>query len=306
MAIDTGAERSRRALLAGGIGGLVAVVAAALGRPLPASATDGDILHVGDELTATSVTKLTNLTNHARVLEATSSHGIAVYATSDSAQAISGSSVSNAGVRGSSATGAGVFGGSMSGHGVAGSSQSGRGVYGLSDTGAGLVGWSVSATGVLGTVGTSMPPTPPASTAVYGDAPGGTSVRGVHGRTTGGRGVFGQATTGQGIRGYATSGTAIYAASADPMAGYAIRALGRVKLDNCAGVATIGSGTKAKTVTPGIDLTSASAVVATLQGDAGGSTTVKRVAVNTTANTFTIHLTANATADVKVAWHLLG
>jgi len=43
-------------------------------------------------------------------------------------------------------------------------------------------------------------------------------------------------------------------------------------------------------------------VIATLNGSAGGSTAVKRVAINATTNVFTIYLTANATASVKVAW----
>ena len=38
----------------------------------------------------------------------------------------------------------------------------------------------------------------------------------------------------------------------------------------------------------------------------GGTTTVHRVSVNATANTFTIFLTANSTASVKVAWHAFG
>jgi hypothetical protein len=46
-------------------------------------------------------------------------------------------------------------------------------------------------------------------------------------------------------------------------------------------------------------------VVATLQGSAGGTTTVHRVAINATADTFTIYLTANASVNVKVAWLLL-
>jgi hypothetical protein len=128
----------------------------------------------------------------------------------------------------------------------------------------------------------------------------------VHGQSTGGRGGYGQATTGYGVRGYATGGTAIYAGSADPMKDYALRAVGRVKLDRCAGVATITAGTKSAVVSPGIDLVSTSAVVATLQGHPGGTTTVQRVAIDTTTDRFTIYLTANSTATVKVAWHVFG
>ena len=88
--------------------------------------------------------------------------------------------------------------------------------------------------------------------------------------------------------------------------GYALRTSGRVRLDKSAGKARIASGTSGVVVTPGLDLTSASAVVATLNGNAGGSTAVKRVAINATANTFTIYLTANAIANVNVAWIVLG
>ena len=59
-------------------------------------------------------------------------------------------------------------------------------------------------------------------------------------------------------------------------------------------------------VTPGIDLLTTSAVVATLMGSAGGLTTVHRVVVNATTDAFTIYLTANATVAVKVAWHVFG
>jgi hypothetical protein len=74
----------------------------------------------------------------------------------------------------------------------------------------------------------------------------------------------------------------------------------------CAGVATIAATTKSVVVTPGIDLTSASAVVATLQGNPGGTTTVQRVSIDTVNDRFTIWLTANSTATVKVAWHVFG
>ena len=58
-------------------------------------------------------------------------------------------------------------------------------------------------------------------------------------------------------------------------------------------------------MTPGIDLTASTAVIATLNGNAGGSVAVKRVAIDAAANTFTIHLTANSSASVSVAWMVL-
>jgi hypothetical protein len=98
----------------------------------------------------------------------------------------------------------------------------------------------------------------------------------------------------------------MYAATTDPTQGLAFRAVGRVKLDNCSGIATIAAGTNNVVVKPGIDLTSSSAVVATLQASAGGTTTVHRCVVNVTTDSFTIYLTANSTANVKVAWHIFG
>jgi hypothetical protein len=137
--------------------------------------------------------------------------------------------------------------------------------------------------------------------------------QGLRGEATSGRGVYGQATTGYGLRGYATTGTAVHASTpvdggSGLHTGTALIADGRVKFPNCVGIALVAPGTRSIAVTPGIDLTSSSVVTATLMGDAGGTTTVHRVAINTSANTFTIHLTADSTAasNVKVAWHVFG
>jgi hypothetical protein len=159
--------------------------------------------------------------------------------------------------------------------------------------------------GVYGYSGDDAPPSP-AKTGVYGRATQDANARGVHGYSTSGRGVYGEATTGCGVRGYATTGAADYFATQAATTGYAIRAVGRVKLDKCAGVATIAATNSSVVVTPGIDLVSTSAVVASLMGSAGGTTTVHRSVVNVTANTFTIYLTKAATQNVKVAWHVFG
>ena len=97
-----------------------------------------------------------------------------------------------------------------------------------------------------------------------------------------------------------------YGSTSSAKSGYALRTVGRVKLEKSVGIATISAGSNHVTVTPGIDVTTTSAVVATLQGSAGGKTTVHRVSVSTTGDTFTIYLTANATSSVKVAWFILG
>ena len=138
---------------------------------------------------------------------------------------------------------------------------------------------------------------------MYGETTVGQGVRGV---ATSGYGVRGVVSSGIGASGYATTGTAVLATSANPKVGTALQAIGKVKFDKSVGIATIAVGTSSATVTPGIDLTATSAVVATLQGGAGGTTSVRCVTVNATADTFTIYLTANATVAVKVAWHVFG
>ena len=123
---------------------------------------------------------------------------------------------------------------------------------------------------------------------------------------TSGIGVRASATTGNALMASATTGTAANLTTSGLKSGTALQAIGKVRFDKSVGIATIAAGTSGVTVTPGIDLTTTSAVVATLQGDAGGSTTVKRVSLNPTTDQFTIYLTANATAAVKVAWHVFG
>ena len=272
---ETSPPRSRRALLSAALGAGVATLAAALGRPLSAKAADGQPVLVGGEYDGSSVTKIT-----------VTSPAVALWGKSTEESGVVGESFELPGVRGHSGVSSGVDGrGSV---GVRGGSPGGSGVFGVSGS-----EWDK--------------PFPWARlTGVYGYAAHDVSARGVHGHSTVGRGVFGQATTGQAVHGYATTGTAGYFATELPTSGFALRAIGRVKLDKCVGIATVASGTKSIVVSPGIDLGTGSAVVATLQGTAGGTTTVHRVAVDTAANSFTIYLTANSTSNVKVAWHVFG
>jgi hypothetical protein len=273
MSSESIAPSSRRSLLAAAAGGLIAFVAGAMTRPAPTRATDGDAVIVGTSRSATSTTSIYNDMNSNHVL------GIA------------------------SVFGKGVVGTSTTTTGIHGSSHSGYGVYGSSNSTAGTVGYSgASATGVLGYSGTGTLPAAPAKTGVYGHAVADASSRGVSGRADAGRGVYGQATSGSGVYGQASTGNGLYGVAAT---GYALRTSGRVRLEKSSGVATIASGTKSITVNPGLDVSTGSTVLATLQGSAGGMTTVHRVAINATANTFVIYLTANATSNVRVAWFLL-
>ena len=184
MAIDTSVPRTRRALLAGGIGGVAALTVSAIGRPLPASATEGEVVHVGGEYTASSVTKFdTGATDWI---------------------ALAGSSDSNVGVYGSSGSGHGVWGYSGSGYGVYGSSDSGCGVWGSSEAAAkpAILGKSNgSSTGVLGYSGAAASePAPTAKTGVCGYAAQDATAVGVRGASTAGTGVLATATTGTALK----------------------------------------------------------------------------------------------------------
>jgi len=297
MTIHADAPRTRRALLAGAIGGLGVWAAAAIGKTSPVLA-EGEVLHVGDDFaTATSLTRITNSANDSDVIMG-KSLGFGT--------AVTGQGTSGAGLYGYSITGLGVHGFTGENIAVLGDNSS--------DVHAAVVGRSFSgSTGVLGTSDNGPVPSAKPNTGVYGQGNDTSTSRGVWGHSLAGFGVLGEATTGRGVQGTASSGIGVRAAAtsgtgiwASATTGYAVHADGRILLDKSAGLATIASGTSSVSVTPGIDLTSSSAVIATLNGNAGGSTAVKRVAINTTTNAFTIYLTANATAAVKVAWLVVG
>jgi hypothetical protein len=267
---------------------------------------DGEVIHVGDTIaTAAATTAIANNTNANTVFRADSGAGVGVSGFSDSLVGVAGASAYGTGVHGTSAHGVGVVGDSNESVGVLGTSGTTEGVRGQSAYGVGVYGLSSSGYGVAGNSGSPKIP------AVLGHSVGNsTAVLGFSGATvvaakpkTGVYGYAAQDATSVGILGQSTAGTGVRAAATT---GYALVTDGRVKLGKSAGVATIASAHSSVTVTPGIDLTATSAVVATLNGSAGGSTAVKRVAVNTTTNAFTIYLTANSTVSVNVAWIVLG
>jgi hypothetical protein len=111
MAIDTTTPTSRRALLAGTVGGLAALAAQALGRPRSASAHDPDDVLLGGSNTATFMTRIYNSFPDRSAIggEATGS-GSGVDGSSQSGPGIEGYSGSGQGVYGSSLLGVGVFG----------------------------------------------------------------------------------------------------------------------------------------------------------------------------------------------------
>lgn len=118
---------------------------------------------------------------------------------------------------------------------------------------------------------------------------------------TGTTGVAGVSPAGTGVEGGSSTGVGVHA-HADY--GLALRCDGPVAFSS-AGLATIRAGTRARTVTPGGNITSRTKVLATLQTTAGGRTTVRRVARDTVRNRITIYLTAEATVQCQVAWFVL-
>ena len=265
---------SRRALLAGALGGIGAVAAGAMAKVSPVRAEGEAIVVGGEYTTATSRTFLQNSANSNVVLEArSSSNGVGVI----------GSSSSNAGVFGSSASHIGVHGASGSNRGVYGSSSSGTGVEGgsyASDQAAVRGSAEAGGTGLLGSSGPIVAAKP--KTGVYGYANQDSSSKGVWGFSGRGAGLYGQANK----------------------AGYALRTNGRVRADKVSGVKTINAGVTSVTLNPGVKVTSSSFVLLTPRANIGSRGLW--YTTNPTAGTITIHMSSSRSSNTKIGWLLLG
>ena len=244
MTLPDTSQRSRRAVLAGAIGGVAALVAQSVQRPATVDAATGDIVKVGGSYTGTRT-----------IFENPNGTGII---------GVNKGGGFRSGLRGDSytATGFGVIGMSTNGGeqsaGVLGQGPV-TGVRGiaLNNQGAGVQGITVAqGVGVLGRAN---------------------AVGGVAGRF--------EALTG------ATMGLVV---------------AGRVSFST-SGTAQIAMGQRSIVVTPNIDLTASSLILATLQSNPGAdSISVSRAVPNPGADTFTIALTADAVADCSVAWFVIG
>lgn len=214
MAIDARVPQSRRAVLAGAIGGLAAAAATALGRPDRASAAAGSTMIIGSETNDAGSANTQLLTNSSvvafKLLQNGPGTALMGYATP--------------------ATGAtrGVYGRT--------DSPDGYGVQ-ARNAGAAGAGAAIQAIGVNnhGVDATTDDQTNHAihaahnanGVAVYGTSGGGTGVYGVSsgapgvsGSSTTGSGVTGQSGTGIGVYGYSTSFYAVYGNSDSSFAGY--------------------------------------------------------------------------------------
>jgi hypothetical protein len=170
---------SRRALLAGALGGIAAWAASAVGRAgLVRGGVDGDVI-LGIDNGASTTTKITNLITSQTVLWGASSSGVGVY----------GSSSSNNGVWGTSDSSSGVYGLSTSGTGVRGATTSDIAVFGSSQASGrpAVLGQSYgNSTAVQGYSGTGDAPATKAKTAVYGYAGQDSSSKGIYGESPAG------------------------------------------------------------------------------------------------------------------------
>jgi hypothetical protein len=292
MAIEPPLPRSRRAVLTASLGGLAALVATALGRPEAVRAgTDGDVVLGASNSTLTTTELLSGTADP--TLEVVSVYSNALTAATGSVDAIA--------VNGHSANGIGVLGrtNNVQKTGAAGwSGWDGTGLVGYTNNAYVTNGWgsfpaTPTKTGVYG-----LATQDGTSNGVYGRS---TSGRGVFGQADSGRGVFGQASSGLGVRGYATSGVGL---SGEATTGYALRTSGRIQADKVSGVARIGAGATAVTVTPGVDVTSASFVLLTPKTNIGSR--ALWFTTDATNNRFTIRISSSRTSSTYVAWLLVG
>lgn len=259
---------TRRALLAGAVGGIGAWAMGAIGRSSPVSAANGDIMHVGDTLTGTTGTTLNLTSGSGGALKGTNTGtGVGVWGVSSLGSGIRGEG-GDAGVLGIGPTG--VYG-----------SGSNRGLFGQGQGDYGAVGVSiVNNTGVLGLSGSaeSIPASKP-NTGVFGHAAQASSSRGVWGSSPAGAGLYGESDSGFGLE---VVGRATFSTS---------------------GVATISAGNDRVTVTPGVNVTASSFVLLTPKISVGGRDIW--FTQDTAANTFTIRMSSSRPSATRIAWLFL-
>ncbi len=212
MSVEETAPRTRRALLAAGAGGVLAAVAATLGRPQAARAANGDNLIMGQTNLA-SIT--TGIQGPVPALSVVGGVIAATPTTSTAEVAVQANTVYGTAVRANADTGKGVW--AVTGSGTAVRVQTGTGT-GVWATSTGGVGGSFSTAAIdkvavlaqntsgkrAAIEGFSGPGTPPAGepeSGVHGVSNVSINSIGVVGRSASGTGVFGDTTNGYGVAG---------------------------------------------------------------------------------------------------------
>ena len=310
-------KRTRRALLAGGLGGLGAWLAGAVTRPQPALATtDPAAVHKGVNNPTSAITTIT--CSGATALKVVSPSG----GSNRSGLFAQASGTSSRGVTAVGVTGVLGQSGATGGAGVFGLSTA------ISGTPAGVVG-KANATGGIGVLGQNNATSGQAvgvkgtskshsgygvfgsNTATDGDAygvraetssPSGTAMRAVHTPASGTGGAFVAVTNapnGFGIQAFANDGTALYG-SADA-AGTALDATGQVKFSS-AGIATVVLGASEVTVSPAVTIPATAKILATV--NSAQAVSVRNVE-RLSSTQFKIVLTAQAAASCDVAYFVI-
>jgi hypothetical protein len=268
-------QRSRRQLLTGGAAA-AGVAAAALARATPAAAANGDSIIIGQLNQASSQTWISDGSGDTTFLAIAMSGGTALKGEADDSTGVPGIGVS--GVTGGVVSNAAAVQGEITSvspgpfsAGVRGKNNgtggNGIGVYGSQAGG----GWGV-----------------------YGTSESGNGVFGVAGS---GVGVAGSGKTG--VHGFSASRTGAGVLAENTGEGPALTVRGAAAFSR-SGVANVPSGRSA--VSHRLPLTSASFVLATIQGNVK-DLYVRGVTISAgSPGTFTIHLSKAVTARTKVAW----
>jgi hypothetical protein len=239
---------SRRALLAGALGGLGAWAASAIGRPNEVHATNGDPVLVGNDHYGTATTSIYWASGE--TIRGNTLAGVGVYGNASSGVGVHGNATSGVGVEGHSDDSFGVHGESSAGTGVYGNSDSGTGVWGVSDSSAGVAGTSNSNNGVEGisSSGVAVRGSSNSGFGVFGDSGSFVAVLGYSGATNHPGTVGQSAGNSTGVQGY--SGTAALPAPRPKTGvyGYAAQDSGSVGVW---GESPAGLGIYGKTTGPG-------------------------------------------------------
>jgi hypothetical protein len=182
-------------------------------------------------------------------------------------------------------------------------------------SGTGLQGSSSDDVGVRGittAIGTS-------GVSGHDNSPSGTTGNGTAGSSVNGTGVAGNSSHGTGVAGSGTIGVSgvgsVFGVSAQSPAGIALQVQGTVQFDR-SGITPVAKGDKSVTVSPaGVFITAATFILATMRSSSYQTVTVDNVNIgigvatvvsDVPADSFTIYLTAPATADAKIAWFVIG
>lgn len=188
-----------------------------------------------------------------------------------------------------------AIGGSTS-HGVNASSQSanGAGVLAINESSAptarAIMGGTGNGTGVHAWVGSEPLASP--KTGVHGECSLDGAAIGVLGRTTVGTGVHGRSSIGTGVHAEATT-----------VSGTALKVTGKAVFSR-SGKATVLPGATTVVVS-NVTLTSASIVIATIQGSGASGLYVRNVSVSVANKSFTIRLSKAPAVNTRVGWFLV-